>query len=75
MKVSERISRIARLLALAATTLAVTLGYSAAAPDNERDHGDSHKRPLIIAKQGNFFVGGHHNASDQVVGQMYVESQ
>src|SRR3954453_22224741 len=31
------------------------------------------KEPLVIAKLGNFFVGGSHNANDQMVGAMYVE--
>lgn len=35
----------------------------------------SKKAPLVIAKQGNFFVGGTHNADDRIVGQMYVEYQ
>jgi hypothetical protein len=33
------------------------------------------KRPLSIAEQGNFFVGGTYNADDQITGQMYVEYQ
>jgi pimeloyl-ACP methyl ester carboxylesterase len=37
------------------------------------DNDDDSKAPLIIKKQGNFFVGGTHNANDQIVGQMYVE--
>jgi hypothetical protein len=31
------------------------------------------QKPLVIEKLGNFFVGGAHNANDQIVGQMYVE--
>ncbi len=29
--------------------------------------------PLTLKRQGNFFVGGAHNANDQIVGQMYVQ--
>ena len=31
------------------------------------------KPPILIARHGNFFVGGTHNADDRIVGQMYVE--
>src|ERR1700722_13066113 len=37
------------------------------------DTDDDSKAPLIIKKEGNFFVGGTHNVGDQIVGQMYVE--
>jgi pimeloyl-ACP methyl ester carboxylesterase len=33
------------------------------------------REPLVIDKQGNFFVGGYYNARDEFVGQMYVEYQ
>jgi len=33
------------------------------------------KEPLVIDKEGNFFVGGYYNARDEFVGQMYVEYQ
>ena len=49
----------------------LALVTTAAVADN-RDDGNA---PLIITKEGNFFVGGQHNASDQIVGQMYVEYQ
>ena len=38
-----------------------------------QDRGRSEKSPMVIAKFGNFFVGGSHNANDQMVGAMYVE--
>jgi pimeloyl-ACP methyl ester carboxylesterase len=37
-------------------------------------HGNN-KKPIVLAKYGNFFVGGTHNADDRIVGQMYVEYQ
>lgn len=42
-------------------------------PVHAQDRGRSEKSPLVIAKFGNFFVGGSHNANDQMVGAMYVE--
>src|SRR5262245_48876284 len=38
-------------------------------------HGKDRQEPLVIAKQGNFFVGGTHNADDRIVGQVFVEYQ
>jgi pimeloyl-ACP methyl ester carboxylesterase len=38
-------------------------------------HGNDRRDPLVIEKQGQFFVGGTHNADDRIVGQMYVEYQ
>jgi pimeloyl-ACP methyl ester carboxylesterase len=53
----------------AAILLATTLTTSA--------HNDNRKRqrPLVTVEQGNFYVGGAHNADGRVVGQMYVEYQ
>jgi pimeloyl-ACP methyl ester carboxylesterase len=55
----------------------LALVTTAAVADN-RDHDDDSDRgkaPLVIKKQGNFFVGGHYNEEDEFVGQMYVEYQ
>jgi pimeloyl-ACP methyl ester carboxylesterase len=37
-----------------------------------RDDGRD-RRPIVIQREGNFFVGGTRSASGQLVGQMYVE--
>src|SRR5437879_2681942 len=50
----------------------VLAGTLAAVDTAAADDGDS-RGPLILREQGNFFVGGAHNANDQIVGQMYVE--
>lgn len=51
------------------------LGALAFLPSQALAHGGSKPKPLVIEKQGNFFVGGTHNADDRIVGQMYVEYQ
>jgi len=58
-----------RFAVLGSFVLAGALGAvdTAAAED-----GDS-RGPLTLKEQGNFFVGGTHNANDQIVGQMHVE--
>src|SRR5262245_21455020 len=38
-------------------------------------HNNKRQRPLVTVEQGNFYVGGAHNADGRVVGQMYVEYQ
>lgn len=53
--------------------LSVMALASAASP--AVSHGTSRPKPLVIEKQGNFFVGGTRNAEDRKVGQMYVEYQ
>jgi pimeloyl-ACP methyl ester carboxylesterase len=50
---------------------ALAVGVATAGQAQKNGHGD--KGPLVIAKFGNFFVGGSHNANDQMVGAMYVE--
>jgi pimeloyl-ACP methyl ester carboxylesterase len=37
--------------------------------------GADQRAPLVTVEQGNFYVGGTHNAADRMVGQMYVEYQ
>src|ERR1700730_5272240 len=51
--------------------VAMILGFGTAGQAQEDGHGS--KGPMVIAKFGNFFVGGSHNANDQMVGAMYVE--
>ena len=58
-----------RFAVLGSFVLAGTLG---AVDTAAADDGDS-RGPLILREQGNFFVGGAHNANGQIVGQMYVE--
>jgi pimeloyl-ACP methyl ester carboxylesterase len=58
-----------RFAVLGSFVLAGTLG---AVDTAAADDGDSHG-PLTLKEQGNFFVGGTHNANDQIVGQMHVE--
>ncbi|HWS64186.1 MAG TPA: alpha/beta hydrolase [Steroidobacteraceae bacterium] len=58
-----------RFAVLGSFVLAGTLG---AVDTAAADDGDS-RGPLTLREQGNFFVGGAHNANDQIVGQMYVE--
>jgi pimeloyl-ACP methyl ester carboxylesterase len=63
-----------RIAALAVFLLANTLGCSASL---ERD-GATHSRPLAIAEQGYFFVGGKYvdRPNGQIMaGQMYVQFQ
>jgi len=55
-------------LSLLAVALAATASPAAA-------HGPPKPQPLVIQKQGNFFVGGTHNSEDRIVGQMFVEYQ
>src|SRR5688572_14081428 len=57
---------------LAAVTTAAVADNRGHDDDSDRDRD---KAPLIIKKQGNFFVGGQYNEEDEVVGQMYVEYQ
>jgi pimeloyl-ACP methyl ester carboxylesterase len=64
-----RLAAVARCAVLASAVFVGTLATTnMAAADGEDSRG-----PLILKKQGNFFVGGTHNANDQIVGQMYVE--
>jgi pimeloyl-ACP methyl ester carboxylesterase len=65
MKNSRRIS-------LTLCAAAAMLIGAATAGQAQRDDRDD-KGPMAIAKFGNFFVGGTHNANDQMVGAMYVE--
>jgi len=58
-----------RLIVLVSSILAGTL----AAVDMAAADDSDFRGPLILKEQGNFFVGGTHNANDQIVGQMYVE--
>ena len=58
-----------RFAVLGSFVLAGTLG---AVDTAAADDGDS-RGPLTLREQGNFFVGGAHNANDQIIGQMYVE--
>jgi pimeloyl-ACP methyl ester carboxylesterase len=68
MKSTHLFAHAVRRLAAAVLGLSlVTLAMGASARD-DADH-----EPLVVAKLGNFFVGGTHNANDQIVGQMYVE--
>jgi len=59
-------------LALLSAIFLALLTTAAVADNGDHNGGNA---PLIITKEGNFFVGGQHNASDQIVGQMYVEYQ
>jgi pimeloyl-ACP methyl ester carboxylesterase len=72
-------SRSLRGLSLVATaSLAVLVGAAgnhASAQVQESSSDQKARPPLVIAKQGNFFVGGHYNEDGEVVGQMYVEYQ
>jgi len=54
-----------RSAVMACVALAATLATVAMA---KADEGQP-----VLERQGNFFVGGTHNANDQIVGQMYVE--
>ena len=60
--------RLLPLFALAAVT-------TAAVADNRGRDDNEGKPPLVLEKQGNFFVGGEYNSRNQVIGQMYVEYQ
>jgi pimeloyl-ACP methyl ester carboxylesterase len=53
--------------------LAGALAVGVASAGQAQKNGQGDKGPLVIAKFGNFFVGGSHNANDQMVGAMYVE--
>src|SRR3989449_3946750 len=68
MKSTHLFTHAVRRLATAVLAVSfVTLAMGASARD------DAAHEPLVVAKLGNFFVGGTHNANDQIVGQMYVE--
>src|SRR5438552_4097882 len=67
MRNTDRIAKVLRRSVLAAAVLAASL---AAVATGASARGDE---PLVVAKLGNFFVGGKHNANDQIGGQMYVE--
>ena len=58
-----------RFFLLASVVLAGTLAFMSTAAADDGDF----RGPLVLKQQGNFFVGGTHNANDQIVGQMYVE--
>jgi pimeloyl-ACP methyl ester carboxylesterase len=60
---------------IVATASLVLLAGPGGALAQEPEHGTGDRRPLVIAKQGNFFVGGDYNENGEVVGQMYVEFQ
>jgi pimeloyl-ACP methyl ester carboxylesterase len=62
----------AATLRLAVLASSVLVGTLAAVDVAAADDG-AFRGPLILKEQGNFFVGGTHNANDQIVGQMYVE--
>ena len=65
MRKTRRFAAAVRFAVLASAFLACTLAtMDMAAADDD---------PLILDKQGSFFVGGTHNVNDQIVGQMYVE--
>jgi pimeloyl-ACP methyl ester carboxylesterase len=65
MKSTHRFTHSVRRLA--AAVLALSLAAVATGTSARDDE------PLAVTKLGNFFVGGKHNANDQIVGQMYVE--
>ncbi|SRR6266540_1785862 len=67
MRGSGRVRRLAVGVATAVLVASVSEGRA------QQGVAGSRGEPLVIAKQGNFFVGGNHNANDQIVGQMYVE--
>jgi pimeloyl-ACP methyl ester carboxylesterase len=70
----ERTTSLRNLSLAALGLLGVLAGAGRAlAQETENDKGD--RRPLVIAEQGNFFVGGQYNEDGRVVGQMYVEYQ
>jgi pimeloyl-ACP methyl ester carboxylesterase len=62
-------------LSWAVPALLAVLGGPGRALAQEPEQGRGDRRPLVIAEQGNFFVGGHYNNEGEVVGQMYVEYQ
>jgi pimeloyl-ACP methyl ester carboxylesterase len=62
-------------LSWAAPALLAVLAGPGEALAQEAEQGTGDRRPLVIAEQGNFFVGGQYNEAGQVVGQMYVEYQ
>ena len=62
-----------RGLSLTATAVLGLLLCQSPALAQTSDQGT--KDPIVIAKQGNFFVHGHYSPSGEVVGQMYVEYQ
>ena len=62
-----RSTRALSFILCVAAAMAVGIAPAGQAQEN------GHKGPLVIAKFGNFFVGGSHNANDQMVGAMYVE--
>jgi len=58
--------------------LALLLGAtsgSARAQAAPGDQGDAQAQSLPVARQGNFFVGGHYDKDGHILGQMYVEYQ
>jgi pimeloyl-ACP methyl ester carboxylesterase len=69
---SKKVARFVRRAASVAAMLTSIAGYSTV---SAQDYSYNHKPAEVIAKRGNFFVGGQHNANDQIVGQMYVEYQ
>jgi pimeloyl-ACP methyl ester carboxylesterase len=68
-------TRSLRRLSLAATAVLAVLAGSGRTLAQEPEQGTGDRRPLVIAEQGNFSVGGQYNEDGQVVGQMYVEYQ
>jgi pimeloyl-ACP methyl ester carboxylesterase len=64
-----------RRLSWAAPALLAALAGSGRALAQQTEQGTADRQPLVIAEQGNFFVGGEYNEDGQVVGQMYVEYQ
>ncbi|ACK50265.1 conserved hypothetical protein [Methylocella silvestris BL2] len=73
MRLRRRVFRpISRHIAGLACIAAILSVFPVASVGLAQDYGQ-YKRPQVIAKRGNFFVGGTRNAKDQIVGQMYVE--
>lgn len=67
-------TRLHRILAFClAAIMAALTGMAHAGSDRHDHHGWKGRGPLILKKEGNFFVGGEYNARNQMVGQMYVE--
>ena len=60
-------------LRIAVSAVAMVLATFTSAGHAQGAGADARGQPLVIAKIGNFFVGGTHNANDQMVGAMYVE--
>jgi pimeloyl-ACP methyl ester carboxylesterase len=62
-------------LLLTIATSGNTFAQNGQGQNGQGQNGQSSKPPLVIAEQGNFWVGGQYNDRREMVGPMYVEYQ